>query len=57
MMVWVRMASEGTSHTATLVFVAGSASKIGFTALQARKVFPPPVGTFMHRLGTPGRTF
>ena len=49
--------SEGTSHTTAFVLVAGSASKIGRTALQAIKVLPPPVGTLKQRFGTPGITF
>lgn len=39
------MVSEGTSQTTTLLWVAGSASKITFKLEAAMKVFPPPVGT------------
>ena len=49
--------AEGTSHTTAFVLVAGSASKIGRTALQAIKVLPPPVGTLKQRFGTPAITF
>ena len=46
--VWVRIESDGTSHTTTFGLLTGKCSNIVFTAEQAIKVLPPPVGTFIH---------